>query len=700
MKNKPSIIPISCNKDCGAGCPLLAHVDNGRIVKISNNPAGSPYMMGCRKGFLAMEAARDANRLLQPLIRTGARGTGTFKKVSWGEALDHVAGRLADIHEEHGKDSVLFLGGSGACRGALHNTDSLTERFLNMFGNNVKKHGNYSSAASDFVTPYVFGTMDVGIDAATLQHSRMIILWGANIMDTRFGCEFPTRIREAVKSGVPIVVIDPRKSNTAKLPGAQWVQIRPGTDTAMMAAVLYELINENLIDHHYLETYCVGFDQVRKYILGIEDNQPKTADWAERICGTRADTIRKLAGQYGRTKPAALIPGLSIQRTIGGEEAMRMAMVLQAATGNTGQMGGASGGCIWDGLPAPQCGEIDTAEPPGDPLIPEYKWPDAILEGRKGGFPLEIKAIYNVGGNYLSQGSDIHKNIRAFEKVDFSICHEQFLTPTAAFCDVVLPVSSFLEREDILFTGMNFLLYSGKALEPPSDVKDDYDIFCELAERLGFKSKYSEGKSAAQWLDQFISESEIVDTEQFKQTGIYSGEDQMRIGLSDFITDPKKNQLQTPSGKIELSSESYARSGYPSMPIYRGMEADEHYPLRLITPHSLYLINSSYSNIQRIREPEQRVVWVNPADADGRGIQNNQMVEVVSVQGRLQIQAMITKDIMEGVICMVQGLWPQMDKMGVDHGGAVNVLTSTDPTMPSIGSRTHSVSVEMTKISL
>ncbi len=365
------IIPVSCNKDCAAGCPLLAHVEDGKIVKITNNPEGTPYMLGCSKGFQAMQVAYAADRLLEPLIRTGPRGSGDFQEVSWDEALDHVATGLRRIKNKFGSESILFLGGSGSCRGALHNTASLTPRFLNLFGGYTQTFSNYSCAASDFVTPYVFGTLEVGIDAATLQHSKLIILWGANIMDTRFGCEYPTRIREAGKNGIPIIVIDPRKSRTANLPNAEWVQIRPGTDTAMMAAVLHELLTKNKVDYPYLEKYCIGFDQVEKYILGTHDNQPKSPQWAEHICGTPAAKIKKLADLYGRTKPTALIPGLSIQRNIGGEEAMRMAMVLQAATGNIGNMGGASGGCIWEGLPVPECGGMDTADRPKNPLIPE-----------------------------------------------------------------------------------------------------------------------------------------------------------------------------------------------------------------------------------------------------------------------------------------------------------------------------------------
>ncbi len=692
-------IPVSCNKDCSAGCPLLAHVKNGKIIKITDNPAGTPYMKGCSKGFQAMQAAYAPDRLLKPLARTGPRGSGKFEEISWDEALDRVAQRLGTIKETYGRNSVLFLGGSGSCRGALHNTGSLTERFLNMFGSNVKKMGNYSSAAADFVTPFVFGTHEVGFDAGTLQYSKMIILWGANIMDTRFGCEYPTRIMEAAKNGVPVIVIDPRKSNTAKLPNAQWIQIRPGTDTAMMTAVLYELINNNQVDDLYLEKYCTGFDQIKNFILGKEDHLPKTAAWAEQICGTPAGVIKKLADMYGRTKPVALIPGLSIQRTIGGEEAMRMSMVLQAATGNTGKMGGSSGGCIWDGLPAPGCGEIDTGELQRDLSIPEYNWPDAILEGKSREFPVNIKAIYNVGGNYLSQGSDIKKNIRAFEKIDFSVCHELFMTPTAKYCDIILPVSSFLEREDILFTGMNYLFYSGKAIEPPGDVKDDYDIFCELSNRLGFRNEYSEGKSAARWIEQFIAESEILDPAQFKQTGIYYGKEQLRIGLSNFFKSPDKHPLGTPSGRIELASENYAKTGFCAVPKYRGMANDVQYPLRLVTPHSLNRINSSFSNVQWFKEREPHVVWMNPKDAVKRNLKDKQMVMVENVQGSLQIPVKVTSDIMEGVICILEGIWPDLNEKGIDKGGSANMLTSTISTKPCAGSRTHSILVEVGSIS-
>lgn len=247
---------------------------------------------------------------------------------------------------------------------------------------------------------------------------------------------------------------------------------------------------------------------------------------------------------------------------------------------------------------------------------------------------------------------------------------------------------------------MNYLFYSDRVIEPPGNVWDDYDIFCKLSDRLGFADRYSEGKTAGQWIEQFLDSSEITDFQLFKQTGVYNGRDQMRIGLADFFADPAKNPLQTPSGKIELASEKYAETGFPAVPVYRGLVNDDQYPLQLITPHSLNRINSSYSNVVWFKERERHVVLMSPEDSASRNLSDGQIVLVSSDRGSLQIPLMVTGDIMEGVICILQGIWPEIDDMGVDHGGATNMLTSTDPTEPSIGSRTHSVSAEVSRIPL
>ena len=692
-------VPFSCNLDCGGDCPLIAHVDNGKITKISNNPHGGKYMSGCIKGLNMQKALYSPDRLTKPLLRNGPRGLGKYKEITWAHALDYIAEKLTEIKNKHGTRSILFLGGGGAATGAFHNTWRIPRRFLTLFGGFTNPTMGYSSAAANYTTPYILGTQTVGIDPETLQYSNLIILWGANVVDTRLETMLEPHIREAKERGIEIIVIDPRRTRTAKTLGTAWIPTYPGTDTALMAAILYILITESLVDRKYIAKYSHGFEELEKYLLGESDGIPKTPDWAEGICGTPKDKIISLAHKYGETHPTALIPGLSIQRTIGGEEAIRMAIALQTATGNLGVLGGSSGGLTWGKLPPPKMGAISIPPNPDIVNLPVYIWSDIVIEGKKGGYPNDIKAIYNVGGNLLSQGSDIHKNIRAFKSVEFSVSHDRFLTPTSKYCDIVLPVTFSVERNDIIIPdGGNYLLYSNKVVEPLPDVRNDYDIFCELANRLGFLDKFTGGKTKSEWLESFIELSEIEDIEEFKRTGIYLGKDEYRVGLSEFIQDPVAHPLNTPSGLIQISSEKYAESGFSAIPECRIMETDKEYPFRLVSPKSRYRVHSQFYNIPWYRDQEEQKLWINPVDASTRGIKNEKAVIVTSQQGSIRINSFVTEDIMPGVVCILEGAWPNMDPDGLDSAGSVNMLTSSSPTLPSQASRTHSVLVKVTSV--
>jgi anaerobic dimethyl sulfoxide reductase subunit A len=654
-------------------------------------------MSGCVKGYQMTRALYAADRIKQPLLRTGPRGTGAFREVSWDEALDQVAGRLAEIKARYGAQAILGLGGTGSIRGALHNSRSLTARFLNLFGGCTWPEGNYSFNAAAFAVPYVLGTLEAGIDAATLQSSNLIVLWGANIADTRMGSDTEAHVQAARARGIEVIVIDPRRSRTARNLGNQWIPVLPGTDTALMQAVLYVLLEDGLVDRAFVQRYSTGFEALERHVLGSDDGVAKTPKWAEGVCGTPAATIVQFARQYGHSRPAALIPGWSIQRTIGGEEACRMAIALQVATGNLGIRGGSSGSPLWSALLTPRMGEIGMPKFPAGSTVPKYRWPDAVLEGKQGGYPADIQAIYSVGGNWLVQGSDIQKNIRAFSQVELAICHDYALTPTARYCDMVLPATTFLERDDIVFpsTG-NYLLFSNQAVPPVPESKDDYAIFCALAERLGFLDEFSEGRDAEAWLGHFAADSDVQDYDKFRATGLYLAQDQLRVGLSEFVANPEAQPLSTPSGKVELSSAAYAETGYAAIPESRILGATGSYPLRLVTPHPRFRIHSQYGSIPWFKEREQQALWIHPQDADERGIESEQMVSVTSPEGKLQITARVTEDIMPGVVCLIEGVWPVFEVDGTEVAGAANVLTSTEPTLPSQSSRTHSVLVQVT----
>jgi anaerobic dimethyl sulfoxide reductase subunit A len=688
-------IPVSCDRDCGGGCPLLATVRNGRVRKIVDNPLGGDHLRGCIKGYRLMETTYAPDRIVTPLLRTGDRGEGQFKAITWPEALDRVAEKLAEIKQNHGSMCVLPFSGSGSCRAAVHNTSQLTRRFFSLFGGFVDRRDSYSSAAADYTAKHLFGTTHVGVDPETLEKSRLIVLWGANVCSARlFSSRWAPLIAKARSNGARVAVVDPRRSRTVRKLADQWICLRPGTDSALMAAVLYVIISEKRLDHTFVDTYTTGFAELTDYIMGRSDQRSKTPGWAAEICGVAESTITELARHYGSIKPAALLPGLSIQRVLGGEQNYRFAVALQAATGNIGLMGGASGAAPYK-LPGPRFPTIPVPNLRPLPAIPVYLWTDLVLKGVAAGHPAKIKAIYSVGANFLNQGSDITRNMRAFETVDFVVTQDLFMTPTARFSDIILPATTSLEREDVITGGDNRLFYSQRAIDPVDGTRHDYDIFTSLARRLGFGDRFSEGRTTGQWLDFLMAQSEVDDIDQFKRSGIYRGPDQQRIGLRAFIQNPLQNPLNTPSGKIEIRSQGFAAAGGTATPEVFMAQPDKSYPLTLITPHCHYRINSQNSNLRWAKHLIDITLTMNQADGQRRGLTSGDRVRVRSAQGEMEITVTLDKHMAPGCVTLFQGGWTTRDKYGVEIGGSANSLSSALPTYPSQGSRTHSIYVEV-----
>lgn len=691
-------IPVSCNKDCGGGCPLVAEISNGRVVRIRDNPDRPHYMQGCLKGYRMADVLYHPDRILHPLVRCGKRGSASFRKASWSEALDLIAEKLTEVKAKKGVHSIIRLGGSGSCRGALHHTARLTSRFLSLFGGYTDTAGNYSSEASDFVKPFMYGTDRVGIDVESLEDARAIVLWGFNPFYTRFGSETQQFLLALSKRGIPFIVIDPRRTASVRKLGAKWFPIRPGSDGVLLSALIHHLAcgdARDRFDRSLLERYTVGFDRLEAHLSGAVDGVVRDIEWAAPLCGLSTDDIRFLADFFADTKPLALLSGLSVQRTLGGEEADRLAGVLQLVSGNAWLPGGNLGCGQWNMLPKPRCGKISVPQTGNVVSVPVYLWPDAILEGRAGGFPSSPSFIYCVGGNYLGQGSDLNKSRRAFDKAEFSVVHDYFLTETASWADIVLPATTFLEREDICFVPGNYLFYSAQAVPPQGEAKNDYEIFSLLAERLGFAEEFTAGLSEAQWIEKFLDESVVDDQKAFRDCGIWFGKEHRRRALADFFADPEGKKLSTPSGKIEIVSQAYEAAGGPLWPVAHIPEPPDGYPLMLITPHERYRTHSQFDNLPVFRRLCFDKMMMHPEDALSRGIGEGDKVVVKSEVGSMVMQVAISNDIARGVVSANQGTWPRVDAESGLPAGNVNVLTSTEPTLPSRGSRTHSVFVEV-----
>lgn len=693
-------LPFFCGKDCGGdACPLLVEIEGGRALRIRNNPAAGDYIKGCRRGLAMHQAHHSGERLSKPLIRTGPRGSGGFREAGWDEALGLVAERLLDIRSRRGPASVLSLASAGST-GALHDTAALTSRFLNVSGGFTGLSGSYSSGAAKSVLPYLLGPgwKRSGWDAATMRDAEMIILWGANLLDTRLGSEVPQRLMEAKRRGAQIVSIDPRRTSTVALASTWWIPCRPGTDSALMLAVLHCLVTEGLVDRHFVESRASGFDRLERYVTGADGGAARSPEWAEGICGVAAPEIRRFARAYAAASPAMLFPGFSIQRVSAGEESFRLTVALQLATGNFGIKGGSTGS-MNNRLPAPRVGTLPTLDRGARATLPALRWPDAILEGRAGGYPSDIGAVYAAGGNLVNQGADVRKSLAAFEALEFAVCHDLFLTPTARRCDVVLPAASPLEKEDVGVPWLgNYLLYKPAAFRP-AGARSDYDIFRELAERMGFGAEFSEGRDASRWVESFIAESEIPDPEEFRRTGIYLAPDQERVGLAEFSADPAGHPLGTDSGRVEIASPRYEReTGFPAIPTWRGGPADPRFPLSLVTPKRPETIHSQLGDGSSPLAPRDQALEMNPADAAARGLIDGGEARAFNERGAVRVRVRVTEDLMPGVVSLAEGRWLDLGEEGEDRAGSANLLTATEGTGADASCVMHGIPIEVTML--
>jgi anaerobic dimethyl sulfoxide reductase subunit A len=687
----------SCPHDCGGRCVLKAHVHNAVIRRIETDDGPEPQLRACVRGRAYRQRVYAPDRIQTPLRRTGKRGDGAFEPVSWDTALDEVAERMLDIRQRCGNEAIMYIAYSGNTGTFLHSQLGVF-RLLSLFGGFTPCWGSASFWGSLFSSEATYGTLVAGHTPDDILNAQLILMWGWNPAETVQKTNTAWYLARAREQGSHIVAIDPRFTDSAAAFAREWIPIRPGTDAAMLIAMAHVMIAENLYDRAFVETYTSGFDQFKEYVLGTSDGTPKTPAWAAQITGVDVERISVLAREYATVKPAKLLTLGAPGRSAFGEQFHRAAATLAAMTGNIGIYGGepAGFGLAPVGL-KPEAGTgLIARRMPGN--LPEgarqrtaihiTKLWDAILTGRAGGYGADYTMAYITNANPVNQFMNSNRAAEALSRLEFVVVHEQVLTATARYADIVLPINTHLERNDIIrpWQGGPYCIYMNQLIESLHESKSDLDICRQLAPRLGIDA-YGE-MSDEDWLREFWQDArgmthgeELPDYDRFKEMGLHRMQRQAPAIAFEHL-DAKK-PFNTPSGKIEIYSSTIEQRNDPQLPPiptwiepWEGPQAagQGNYPLQLISTHSKRRIHSNMHTVGWLRNLEPHTVWINHVDAEARGIINGDRVRVFNDRGTVLIEARVTNRIMPGVVSMGQGAWYEPDENGVDRGGCVNVL--------------------------
>lgn len=727
------VIPTAGTNNCGGRCVIKAHVKDGVVIRLSTDEEiddpRSPQIRACVRGRAYRQTFFHPDRLKYPMKRVGKRGEGKFERITWEEAIETIASETKRIKEQYGPASryINYAWGYNATIQA----QNLGKRLLALDGGFLDFYNSYSTAQTSTATPYTYGTGSTGNTPDDLVNSKLIILWGHNPAETIFGT-LMYYLRRAKEAGAKIIAVDPRYSDTAIAMADEWIPILPGTDNAMMDAMAYVMVTENLHDQEFLDKYAVGFDaehmpegvdgkeSYKSYLLGEKDGIEKTPEWAEGITKVPADTIIRLAREYATAKPAALMQGYGPQRNAYGEQIVRGGTVLAAMTGNVGKSGGwasGAGGASRQGVSG-----VPVPKNPFEGKIPVFLWTDAIVRGTEmtaedgvrgvDKLPSNIKLIYNLAGNILiNQHSDCNKNAEILadeSKVEFIVVSEIFMTPSAKFADILLPGDTMFERNNISspWGYGDFVVYANKVVEPPFECRSEYDWLVDVAEKLGIKDEFTEGNETMEdWCKWVVKEAqnkypEFPAYEEFKERGIFKWfHDEPKIAFKEQIEDPANNPFPTPSGKIEIFSERLwdmkNPEEIPAIPKYisswEGPEdpLTEKYPLQCIGHHTKRRCHSTHDSNPWGEEVEQQTIWINTIDANNRGIKDGDLVRAFNDRGIVEIPAKVTNKVMPGVTSISQGAWWTPNENGVDKRGSINTLTTHRPSPLAKGNPQH-----------
>lgn len=651
------------------GPGLVAEVDGPRRVR---RPA-------VRRGFLQG--------------RTRRRGEDPFVDLTWDEALDLVAAELRRVRSAHGNESIFGGSYGWASAGRFHHAQSQLHRFLNGFGGYVASRDSYSLGAGRVLLPHVVADMDTLLQQHTAwdviaEHTQLFVAFGG--LPLRNGQVSPGgashhQLRAALahlrERGVALVNVSPQRSD---LEGGEWWPVRPGTDAALMLALAFVWVRDGRHDRAFLSRCTVGFGQFEGHLLGLDDGVPKTPAWAAERTGLPAERIESLARRMADSR-TLINCAYALQRAVRGEQPFWLTVVLAAMLGQIGLAGGGfglgygamnntgSGRAPFSGPRLPQGDNpvrafipvariADMLQHPGEPFA---------YQGATHRYP-EIRLVHWAGGNPFHHHQDLNRLRRAWQLPETIIVHEPFWTATARHADIVLPATTPFERDDIGSAASDrYMVAMRQAIAPVGEARDDHAILAALAERLGFRAAFTEGRTTMQWLAHLHEASraralahgvDLPPFDDFWRDGLFElpRTPGLHVLLAGFRDDPAAHPLPTPSGRIEVHSERIAGFGLPDCAGHPTWvePAPSRWPLHLLSHQPAGRLHSQYDSgaasvASKLNGRE--VLRLNPADAAQRGISHGDTVRVFNERGAFLAGVFLDDDLMAGVIAIPTG---------------------------------------------
>lgn len=679
----PELRKSACPHDCPSACSLEVTVlPDNRIGRIAG-AADNSYTAGvvCAKVARYAERVHHPDRLSRPLRRIGSKGKGRFAPISWGEALDEIAGRFVAATERYGSETVWPYHSGGNM--------GIVQRWGLDRLRHVMRYSRQQSTIC--VTPAESGWKAgvgklLGVDPREMDESDLIISWGGNPVSTQVNVM--THVARARKTrGAKLAVVDVYRTPTVEAADIALI-LRPGTDGALALAIMNVLLTEGLADREYLARYTDFDDATEWHIL------TRTPTWAASITGLAEQEIVDFARLYGQTQRSFIRAGFGFTRTRNGSAAMHAVSSLPAITGAWKHKGGGAFFATGDkdqwGIDTTILHGLDAIDP-GTRILDQSRI-GAVLTGDaealRGGGPVTAMLMQNANSAVVAPDSAVVARGLAREDL-FLVVHEQFMTPTARYADIVLPATTFVEHDDMYYgLGHTFLTHGPKLIEPLGEARSNHDVVCALARRLG-----------AQHPGFAMTPNELLD-DGLRRAGMPGIDAVGQIGWVDrtrsFEVSHFLDGFPQPDGRFRFKPDwqgigpQHARM--PSVVDHSDdfERATEALPFKLVCPPARNFLNSTFTETPTARQKESRPrVRIHPATAADHGITERARVRIGNQRGSVVLEAELDRGQQPGTL-IVEGIW-QADAF--EEKQCINVLIGGDPVPPNGGSAFHDTAV-------